>query len=119
MNLQVKRIYDVVSSSDGCRILIDRLWPRGVSKEVARIDYWAKDIAPSNELRQWYKHDPAKWEMFRAKYFTELDSNVDGMSNLRSHLGSGIVTLLFASKELKLNNAAALREYLESHLTCS
>ena len=115
MHLQTKRIYDEPVESDGRRILIDRLWPRGVSKEVARIDFWAKSVAPSNELRQWYRHDPSKWAEFHDRYFAELDSNPEGVAELQSQLGSGSATLLFGSKEERLNNASALREYLESH----
>ena len=78
MHVRTKRIYDKPASSDGRRILIDRLWPRGISKEVAQIDYWAKAVAPSNELRRWYRHDPEKWPEFRDRYFAELDSNPEG-----------------------------------------
>ncbi len=114
MHLRTKRIYDEPARSDGRRILIDRLWPRGVSKEAAQINFWAKAVAPSNELRQWYQHDSSKWAEFRDRYFAELDSNPEGVAELRSQLGSGVVTLLFSSKEERLNNASALREYLES-----
>jgi uncharacterized protein YeaO (DUF488 family) len=113
MAIETKRIYDQSEGSDGRRILIDRLWPRGISKDAARIDYWAKAIAPSNELRKWYQHDAAKWEEFRRRYFAELDANPDGVGELRAQLGGGTVTLLFSSKETELNNATALREYLE------
>ena len=110
--IQVKRIYEAASPSDGTRILVDRLWPRGISKEAANIAYWAKEIAPSAELRKWYQHDPAKWDEFRARYFAELDCNPNGISELRSHMGDGTVTFVFSSKETVLNNAYALREYL-------
>ena len=114
MPLRTKRIYEEPTPADGRRILIDRLWPRGVSKEAARIDFWAKAIAPSNELRQWYQHDPEKWHEFRDRYFAELDANPEAIAELRSQLGSGAATLLFGSKEERLNTASALREYLES-----
>ncbi len=114
VHLRTKRIYEEPARSDGRRILIDRLWPRGVSKEGARIDFWAKAVAPSSELRQWYQHDPSKWAEFHDRYFSELDSNPEGVAELRSQLGSGAATLLFSSKEERLNNASALREYLES-----
>ena len=94
------------------RILVDRLWPRGVSKEKGKIDFWAKAIAPSNELRKWYQHDPDKWAEFRRRYFAELDANPDGVEALRAELGSGKVTFVFSSKEETLNNATALRDYL-------
>ncbi len=114
MALRTKRIYQEPDRSDGRRILVDRLWPRGVSKEAAQIDFWAKAVAPSNELRRWYRHDASKWQEFRDRYFAELDSNPEGVAELRSQLGSGAATLLFSSKEERLNNASALREYLES-----
>ncbi len=119
MQIHVKRIYDDVDPGDGYRVLIDRLWPRGISKTTAQISYWAKDIAPSTELRRWYQHDPQKWPMFRDRYFTELDANPDRIEELRSQLESGVVTLIFSSKETKLNNAWALKEYLEARRTCS
>lgn len=114
MKLRTKRIYEAQASSDGRRILIDRLWPRGVSKEDAHVDFWAKSVAPSNELRRWYQHDPGKWEEFRRRYFAELDANPSGVAELRAELGRGTVTILYGSKEEHLNNATALREYLES-----
>ena len=113
MRFQSKRVYLPPSRSDGRRILIDRLWPRGLTKEAAAIDYWAKSIAPSNELRKWYQHDPEKWLEFRRRYFVELDTNADGVAAFRSELGRGLNTILFASKEVNLNNASALIEYIE------
>jgi uncharacterized protein YeaO (DUF488 family) len=113
MKIRTKRIYEEPGRSDGRRILIDRLWPRGLSKEAARVDFWAQSIAPSSELRRWYRHEHPKWQEFRRRYFAELDANPEGMAELRAQLGKGTVTLLFASKEEELNNAAALREYLE------
>lgn len=113
--LRVKRIYDNAAPADGTRVLIDRLWPRGVSKERASIDYWAKDVAPSDELRKWYGHDPNKWDEFRRRYFAELDGNPAGLAALREQLGAGPATIVFASREEQLNNATALLEYLEAH----
>jgi uncharacterized protein YeaO (DUF488 family) len=115
VKLRTKRIYEAPARSDGRRILVDRLWPRGISKSSARIDYWAKEIAPSHELRRWYQHDPQKWAEFRKRYFAELKSNSGLLAELRSNLGKGTATLLFSSKEVKLNNASALKEFLESH----
>ncbi len=115
MQIRTKRVYEGSDPADGCRILVDRLWPRGVAKSDAQIDFWAKSVSPSNELRRWYGHDPEKWSEFRRRYFEELDSNPDGVSELRAHLDPGTVTLVFSSKETRLNNASALREYLESH----
>jgi len=114
MKLRTKRIYEEPKRSDGRRILIDRLWPRGVSKEAAQIDYWAKDVAPSHELRKWYRHEPSKWPEFRKRYFAELEANPEGVARLRAELESHTATLVFSSKEERLNNAGALREYLES-----
>ncbi len=112
--LRTKRVYEGSASADGRRILVDRLWPRGVTKADAKIDFWAKAVAPSNELRKWYGHDPDKWADFRKRYFGELDANSDAVAELQTHLGSGTVTLVFSSKETRLNNASALKEYLES-----
>jgi uncharacterized protein YeaO (DUF488 family) len=111
--MRTKRIYDPPARSDGRRILIDRLWPRGLSKAAARIDYWAKSVAASTKLRRWYGHEPGRWQEFRRRYFAELDANPAGLAELRSQLGTGAVTLLYGSKETRLNNAAALSEYLE------
>ena len=114
--IQTKRIYEPSDAADGQRILVDRLWPRGVSKERARIDFWARSIAPSSALRQWYRHEPAKWLEFRERYFEELDANPEGLAELRAELNIEVATLVFSSTEEVLNNASALREYLESHL---
>ena len=114
MLIRTKRIYEEPARSDGRRILIDRLWPRGLSKDNARVDFWARSVAPSNQLRRWYRHDPAKWNEFRRRYFAELDANPAGLAELRARLGRGTLTLLFGSKERRLNNATALCEYLES-----
>jgi uncharacterized protein YeaO (DUF488 family) len=114
VSTHIKRVYEPPERSDGRRILVDRLWPRGLSKAVAAIDFWAKDVAPSHELRRWYGHVPEKWPEFKRRYFAELDVNSEGVTRLRVHMGRGKVTLLFGSKETRLNNAAALKEYLES-----
>ncbi len=113
MRFLTKRVYLPAIRSDGQRILIDRLWPRGLTKEVAAIDYWAKSAAPSTSLRMWYQHDPKKWPEFRRRYFVELDANSEGVTALRAELGRGLNTILFSSKEERLNNASALIEYLE------
>jgi uncharacterized protein YeaO (DUF488 family) len=96
--------------------LIDRLWPRGLSKTAARIDFWAKSVAASTKLRHWYAHEPGKWQEFRRRYFAELDANPAGLAELRARLGTGAVTLLYGSKETRLNNASALSEYLQGHV---
>ncbi len=111
MKISIKRVYETPSPSDGKRILVDRLWPRGISKDNAKIHYWAKAISPSTELR-WYKHDPDKWGEFKKKYFQELRDNPNGMQDLMAQMGKQTVTFVFSSKEEKLNNAAALKEYV-------
>lgn len=115
MELQVKRIYDPVESTDGTRILVDRIWPRGLRKEDARIDYWLKDIAPGTLTRAWFGHDPAKWDEFRRRYWRELDHRPAGVETLRSLTKNGPVTLLYAAKDTEHNNAEALKEYLRKH----
>lgn len=112
--IRIKRVYEEVSPEDGRRILVDRLWPRGLSKEKAKIDFWPRELAPSTELRRWYGHDPQKWEEFRERYFQELEAQPQLLSQLREELARGVVTFLFSSKELEINNAVALKIYLES-----
>ena len=114
MDIAIKRVYEPASPEDGQRILVDRLWPRGISKAKARIDIWAKETAPSNELRKWYKHERVKWKEFKRQYFAELDSVPDAVQSLRDIAFSGKVTFLYSSKERELNNALALCEYLKS-----
>ena len=112
--ITIKRVYDKPSPEDGRRILVDRLWPRGLRKEEAQIDYWAKDISPSSELRQWYEHDPAKWEEFKERYFAELDRAAEGVARLLKELAEHPVTFVYSSKEQVINNAEALKLYLEN-----
>ena len=119
MNIRLRRIYEAPGPEDGKRILIDRLWPRGLSKAKAGVDVWAKDIAPSAELRRWYRHESDKWPEFKRRYHAELDANADGVAALLSQVEGADVTLLFASREEQLNNAAALKEYLESRARAS
>lgn len=116
VQVKIKRAYEEASDEDGQRILVDRLWPRGISKEKARIAFWARDLAPSTELRRWYSHDPAKWAEFKSKYFLELDANPQELDKLLQHVRRGPVTLIYSSTETRLNNAAALKEYLEAKL---
>lgn len=109
--IKLKRIYEKPEPSDGYRILIDRLWPRGISKEKASVDCWLKEIAPSNELRKWYHHDPEKWDEFRKKYQAELETVPDKVIQLKDIIRSyETVTFLYSSKEIKHNNAVALKE---------
>ena len=111
--IRVKRVYDRPEQTDGKRILVDRLWPRGLKKEEARIDYWARDVSPSSELRKWYGHEPAKWAEFKKRYFAELDREPEGVERLRKELSEGPATFVFSSKEPSINNAEALKLYLE------
>lgn len=111
-DIQVKRVYDKPSRNDGRRILVDRIWPRGLSRDKAQVDEWVKDVAPSSELRRWFKHDPDKWPEFKNRYFSELDGNSDAVAALKDHCKAGKVTLVFGAKEERYNNAVALAEYL-------
>jgi uncharacterized protein YeaO (DUF488 family) len=115
MEIRTRRVYETPAPGDGRRILIDRLWPRGLAKQKARIDFWAREVAPSTALRRWYQHDPEKWDEFRRRYFAELDATPDAVAALRAAFGTGAVTFVFGSREERLNNATALREYLEDH----
>lgn len=112
MGVQLKRAYEPPAASDGLRVLVDRLWPRGVSKEGARIDQWLKEIAPSTELRKWFGHDPAKWQEFRCRYFRELEEQREAVAALRRLIRAGTVTLVYGAKDEQHNDAVALREYL-------
>lgn len=112
MKLEIKRAYEASEKSDGTRILVDRLWPRGLSRDRAAVDLWLKDIAPSAELRRWYAHQPERWPEFRHRYFAELDRQPAAVAELRAALGKGSVTLVYAAKDEKHNNAQALLEYL-------
>jgi len=112
--IKVKRIYDAPAAGDGFRVLVDRLWPRGLSKEKAKVDLWLKEISPSNELRQWYGHDPEKWAEFKKKYLKEIEDQGAAFDLILKKSKAGTVTFLFSSKEEKLNNAQALKEFVES-----
>jgi uncharacterized protein YeaO (DUF488 family) len=114
ISIRIKRVYDPSSPQDGLRILVDRLWPRGLSKEKAKVDLWLREIAPSNELRKWYGHEPDKWTEFKKKYLEEIEEKKAEFELLRKKARQGTVTFLFSSKEEKLNNAAALKEFVES-----
>jgi uncharacterized protein YeaO (DUF488 family) len=114
MAIGLKRAYEAPDARDGYRILVDRIWPRGVNKEDARIHAWPKEIAPSNELRKWFGHDPDKWEEFKSRYFRELQDHRDALDDLLSRVRAGTVTLVFAARDEKHNNAVALKEYLEN-----
>jgi uncharacterized protein YeaO (DUF488 family) len=113
--IQVKRVYDPITSQDGHCFLVDRLWPRGIKKEKLALAAWLKEVAPSDDLRHWYAHDPAKWDEFRRRYYAELDAKPETWQVILEAATQGNVTLLFSSKELKINNAVALKLYLEEH----
>ncbi|GMV65318.1 MAG: hypothetical protein AMXMBFR75_11190 [Candidatus Hinthialibacteria bacterium] len=110
--IKVKRIYDPPSKQDGFRVLVDRLWPRGLSKEAAAIDHWVKDIAPSDELRKWFGHDPEKWDEFCTRYRKELDPDSESVRFLHEKSAQGPLTLLFAAKDADHNNAVVLQDFL-------
>ena len=111
-DLALKRIYEPATADDGKRILVDRIWPRGISKQKAALDLWLKDIAPSTGLRKWFGHDPARWSEFRRRYQAELDANPEPLAQLRSLLKSGRVTLLYGAQDTIHNQAQALADYL-------
>ncbi len=114
MDLRIKRAYEPASRADGLRILVDRLWPRGVSKEKLDAE-WLKDIAPSAALRTWYGHEPTRWDGFRERYFAELDARPEVLAPLREALRHGRVTLVYGARDPEHNQAVALAEYLKKH----
>lgn len=113
MNIKIKRVYDKPEAGDGVRILVERLWPRGLAKKDAQVDKWLKDIAPSIELRKWFSHDPSKWEEFRKRYYRELDKNRDEVNELLGITVGNAVTFVYGSREKEYNSASALKSYLE------
>ena len=112
MRVTVKRAYEEPAPDDGTRILVDRLWPRGVSKEKAAIDLWLKEIAPSTELRKWFGHDPAKWDAFQERYRAELSANHDAIRTLKAKISEGPVTLVYGAKDEEHNGAVVLKAFL-------
>ncbi len=114
--IKIKRVYDPPSKDDGVRILVDRLWPRGVSKESAHIDSWIKEAGPSTVLRKWFNHDPEKWTEFKKRFFAELSGKQVVVDELVGSARKGTITLLFGSKEQTYNNATALKEYIDTAL---
>ncbi len=116
MKLRIKRVYEPASADDGERVLIDRLWPRGLAKAEAAVDHWLRELAPSTGLRRWFGHDPARWDEFRRRYFAELgaEAAAGALAELRALLaGPRPVTLLYGARDEEYNNAVALREYLQ------
>ncbi len=110
--IKIKRIYDPVSSKDGKRIYIDRLWPRGMKKEEVKIDEWLKEISPSDTLRKWFGHDPSKYEEFKKRYIRELEKHSEVLERIRKESKRETVTLLFSAKDVEYNNATVMRELL-------
>ena len=110
--VKTKRVYEPASDADGYRVLIDRLWPRGVSRERARLDEWAKDLAPSDELRRWFGHDPERFEEFRSRYVRELSANEAALDDLRERARNGTVTIVFGTKDAEHSNAAVMADLL-------
>jgi uncharacterized protein YeaO (DUF488 family) len=113
--ITISRVYDQPTPEIGYRILVDRLWPRGLSKEGLKLDKWMKDIAPSNELRKWYSHDPEKWDEFRTRYSEELDRNPLTPELLKICRQKDVI-FLYSSRVVDINNAVALKLYVEKHL---
>lgn len=117
--IRIERIYDnpAEDNSNSFRILVDRLWPRGLSKDKAKIDLWLKDIAPSTSLRKWFSHDEKKWDEFKFRYFKELEENSnESINKVLDKAAKGSITLLYGSKNEKFNNAVALKEYFEQKI---
>lgn len=116
MSLQVKRVYEPAAKNDGYRVLVDRLWPRGLKKEDAALDAWAKEVAPSTALRHWFNHDTSRWDTFRHKYATELDKHAEFWRPLAEQAARHRVTLLYGARDEDHNNAIALKAYIEAWL---
>jgi uncharacterized protein YeaO (DUF488 family) len=114
--IQLKRVYDAPEESDGTRVLVDRVWPRGVRKDEAALDEWLKDIAPTTELRKWFGHSPDRWERFRYRYEAELAENEEALERLLELCREGDVTLLYSARNQEYNNAVALKQVLERKL---
>ncbi|MEQ8816684.1 MAG: DUF488 family protein [Thalassobaculum sp.] len=112
--IRTRRVYERCRPEDGSRVLVDRIWPRGISKGNLRLQHWAKEVAPSDELRRWFGHDPERWVEFRRRYAGELDARPEPVAALREWLAYGPLTLLYAARDDRHNNAVALKEYLEA-----
>ena len=111
--IRTKRIYSTPGKDDGFRILVDRLWPRGLRKDEAKVDLWLKDVAPSNELRKWFSHEPLKWPAFKERYRNELKDKSELINLIKAKANEGDITLLYGAKDEEYNNAVALKEYLK------
>lgn len=110
MDIKIKRVYEQPDKNDGMRILVDRLWPRGLTKEKAGVDLWLKDIAPSTELRKWFGHDPRKWSEFKERYLTELQENGEQVRILKREMNKGRATLVYGAKDEEHNEAVVIQE---------
>lgn len=110
--IKLKRVYERPSPQDGLRVLVDRLWPRGLTKERASVDLWAKDLAPTTELRKWFGHDPAKWKQFQVRYRKELEEKKDALQELKHKSKGNTVTLLYGARDQEHNEALVLKEIL-------
>ena len=113
MRLHIKRVYEPSDDGDGTRILVDRLWPRGLSKTEAKVDIWLKEVAPSPALRRWFSHDPEKWTEFRRRYRDELEKNSEAVGALKNEIGRATTTLLYGAKDSEHNHAIVLRDFIE------
>lgn len=113
--IKLKRVYEEPSSKDGLRVLVERLWPRGLTKKRAAVDLWLKDVAPSPELRKWFAHDPARWEQFQKRYGRELRERKDAIRILKQKVKEGMVTLVYAARDEEHNGALALKRHLQGH----
>jgi uncharacterized protein YeaO (DUF488 family) len=114
--IHLKRAYEKPSRKDGVRILVERLWPRGLTKERATVNLWLKDVAPSPALRKWFAHDPAKWKQFQQRYWKELRNNPGPLARLRNELRKGKVTLVYAARDEERNGAVALKAFVEGRV---
>jgi uncharacterized protein YeaO (DUF488 family) len=113
--IHLKRVYEEPSKNDGVRVLVERLWPRGLTKERAAVDLWLKDVAPSPELRKWFGHDPARWEQFQGRYRRELREKQDAVRVLKQKAKEGTVTLVYAARDEEHNGALVLKRFLQGH----
>ena len=119
MPIKLKRVYEEALKADGFRVLVDRVWPRGVSKERANVDLWLKSVAPTTPLRKWFDHDAKKWQEFQRRYFAELDAGPAGLDDLCERAAGSVVTLVYSARNEENNQAVALREYLSREITRS
>lgn len=118
MSIHIRRVYDPPAAADGCRVLVDRLWPRGLAREAAQVDHWLRELAPSNALRKWFAHDPTRWDEFRRRYAEELQAPAAAAAHaeLRGLIAAQpVLTLLYAARDTAHNNAEALRQWLEGN----